>query len=276
MSHLQLAAFVFALAVALAAGTRAQTPAPAPAPAKESGKDAADEARACAERNLPHQTLAVRATFTKVDRVGGERVSRAKVMGRKFDDGLHRVVLRFDKPPEVRGTALLMIEGANGPSDFYVWTPDERRVRRIASRGSGGLFGTDFTYDDFENWRGFSRRGQTERLPDAVEQGRAVYVLSTAPAAEDGSIYERVTSSIDKETCVVLRIDSYEHGDRARKVLRADPASIQTVGGVSLATDVVLEDVLDQTSTRVELDDVRLDTEIPDRAFRPADLSSGV
>lgn len=265
MSRPKLAALVLAFVLAAHGAARSQ----------EAGPSPVDEARTCAERNLPRKTLELRATFTKVDRVGGERVSRAKVMGKKLEDGLHRVVLRFDRPIDVRGTAMLMIESANGPSDFYVWSPDERRVRRVASRGSGGLFGTDFTYDDFENWRGFSRRGKGERLADAQENGRAVYVLATVPAAEDGSIYERVTSYIDRETCVVLRIDSFERGGKLRKVLRADPASVKTVGDVSIATAVVLEDVLDQTRTRVLLENIRLDTDIPDSRFRPADLSSG-
>jgi hypothetical protein len=269
MPRPQLAAFLIASAL-LAAPEVARSADPAAAPAPEP----ADEARACAERNLPHQTLELRATFTKVDRVGGERVSRAKVLGKKLEDGLRRVVLRFDKPLDVRGTAMLMIESANGPSDFYVYSPDERRTRRVASRGSGGLFGTDFSYDDFENWRGFSRRGQVERLPDAEEAGRPVYVLATTPAPEDGSTYERVTSYVDKQSCVVLRIDSFEQNARLRKVLRADPKSVKSFGAMAFATDVVLEDVLDQTSTRVKLDDVKLDVDIPDGRFRPTDLGS--
>jgi hypothetical protein len=231
-----------------------------------------DEATACAQRNLPNKTVELRATFIKVDRVGGERESRARVIGKTLSDGLRRAVLRFDKPIDVRGTAMLMIENPSGPSDFFVFSPDERRVRRVASRGSGGLFGTDFSYDDFENWRGFSRRGQLERLPDAVEAGRPVYVLSNKPAPEDGSSYERVTSFVDRESCVVLRIDSYEAGEKLRKVLRADPASIKTVGEVSIATAIVLEDVLDETRTRVKVDELAFDLDIPDRRFRPTNL----
>lgn len=264
MPRLQLAAPTLIVLLALVPGLGS---------AAEEGALPVDEARACAERNLPEKTLELTATFTKVDRVGGERVSSARIIGKKLADGLHRVVLRFEKPIDVRGTAMLMIENANGPSDFYVFSPDERRVRRVASRGSGGLFGTDFSYDDFENWRGFSRRGSMERLPDAVEAGRAVYVLSTNPAAEDGSTYERVNTFVDRETCVVLRIDSFEPGEKLRKVLRADPASVKTAGEISFATEVVLEDVLDQTSTRVQIEKVGVDVDIPDRKFRPADLS---
>jgi hypothetical protein len=231
-------------------------------------------ARACLERNVPKTTIAFRAEFTKVDRVGGERTNRASVIGKKFDDGLHRIVLRFDRPPEMRGTAMLMIESATGPSDFYVYSPDERKVRRVSGRSNSGLFGTDFSYDDFENWRTFQKHGKAERLADATVSGRPVYVVQSSPAKDEQSSYERIVTSVDRETCVVLQVDSFEPGGRLKKVLRADPAKIQSVGALSVATALELEDVVDQTKTRVSLADVKLDAPLPDSRFRPADLSS--
>ena len=243
-------------------------------PARAEGLELAP-ARACLERNAPKSSVSFLVEFVKTDRIGGERISRALVMGKKLDDGLRRIVLRFDRPLEIHGTAMLMIESANGPSDFYVWSPGERRVRRVSGRSNSGLFGTDFSYDDFENWRSFQKHGKAERQADGKIGERSVYVISSAPAAGEQSSYERIVSSVDQETCVVLEIDSYEPGGRLRKVLHADPAKIVQVGPLQIATAIELEDKLDQTRTRVTLEDVKLDTAIPDARFRPADLSSG-
>jgi len=232
-------------------------------------------ATACFERNAPKSTVSFAVEFVKTDRIGGERTSRALVMGKKLNDGLRRIVLRFDRPLEMHGTAMLMIESADGPSDFYVWSPGERKVRRVSGRNNSGLFGTDFSYDDFENWRSFQKHGKAERLPDAKVGDRAVYVISGQPAAGEESSYERIVTSIDRDTCVVLQVDSYEPGGRLRKVLHADPAKIEQVGELQFATAIDLEDKLDQTHTRVSLDKVQLDVAIPDSRFRPADLSSG-
>jgi hypothetical protein len=232
-------------------------------------------ARACLARNTPKTTVSFRAEFVKVDRLGGERKSRASVLGKQFPDGLRRIVLRFDRPPEMHGTAMLMLESADGPSDFYVWSPDERRVRRVAGRSNSGLFGTDFSYDDFENWRSFQKHGHAERLPDAKIGDRPVYVLASVAAQGEDSSYERVVTSIDQENCVVLKVDSYEPGGRLRKVLTADPAKVQRVGELAFAGAIVLEDVVDETHTRVTVDEIKLDTPVPDVRFRPTDLSSG-
>jgi hypothetical protein len=255
-----------ALAVVLALGAGAEARAQALS---------LEEATKCLERNAPKKTLSFRADFVKVDRVGGERKSRATVLGKQLADGLRRVVLRFDKPTDVRGTAMLMIESKDGPSDFYVFSPDDRRVRRVASRGKGGLFGTDFSYDDFENWRSFQRNGKAERLPDATVAERPVYVVSSVPTSQETSAYEKIVTSVDRETCVVLKVDSFEPGGRLRKVLRADPKKVQQVGDLYIAGALELEDVIDQTHTKVKVDEVTLDVDIPDGRFRPADLSSG-
>jgi outer membrane lipoprotein-sorting protein len=239
------------------------------------GTSPLDEAVSCLQRNAPKSTLSFRAEFTKFDRVGGSRSSRASVQGKKLADSLRRVVLRFDRPPDVRGTAMLMIENSDGPNDFYVWSPGERRVRRVLGRSNSGLFGTDFSYDDFENWRTFSKHGSAERLDDATIAGRAVYVIATKPAAGEASSYDRIVTSIDRETCVVLQVDSFEPGGKLRKVLKADPASLKKVGEFSLATALDLSDAIEQTHTTVAIDEVSLDTDIPDGRFRPTDLSSG-
>ena len=236
-----------------------------------------DEATSCLERNTPKKTLSFKADFVKVDRLGGERKSRATVLGKQLADGLRRVVMRFDKPTDVRGTAMLMIESKDGPSDFYVYSPDDRKVRRVAGRSNSGLFGTDFSYDDFENWRSFQRTGKAERLRDGEVSGRAVYVVSSVPpgTAEAPATYEKVITSVDRETCVILQVESFEPGGRLRKVLRADPAHVQKIGTLYVAGAVELEDVVDQTHTNVKLDEVKLDVDIPDGRFRPTDLSSG-
>ena len=256
-----------ALAVALAALAAAEARAQALS---------LDEATRCLERNAPRKTLSFKADFAKVDRLGGERKSRATVLGKQLADGLRRVVMRFDKPADVRGTAMLMIESKDGPSDFYVYSPDDRKVRRVAGRSNSGLFGTDFSYDDFENWRSFQRTGKSERLPDAEVSGRAVYVVTSVPpgTAEAPATYEKVVTSVDRETCVILQVESFETGGRLRKVLRADPAHVQKVGEVYIGEAIELEDVVEQTHTVVKLDDVKLDTEIPDSRFSPKDLSS--
>ncbi len=236
--------------------------------------DAVAEVQTCIKRNIPKTTSEQLVEFTAVDRVGGERVSRAKIMGKLFDDGLRRLLLRFTKPLDMRGAALLMVETESGANDMFLYSPELRNVKRVTAAGVGGtLFGTDFSHEDFELWQQPNKPGSQERLPDARIGEREVYVLATRPEAGSGSSYERVVSYVDRETCVVLKSESYEPGDRLRKVLTASPETIIEEGGIHVASELTMQDVRDETQTTVIVEDLAVDREIDDREFTISRLS---
>ncbi len=231
------------------------------------------EVQTCIERNIPKTASEQRVEFTAVDRLGGERVSQAKIIGKLFDDGLRRVLLRFTKPLDMRGSSLLMVETVSRSNDMFVYSPELRKVRRVTAEGvSGALFGTDFSHEDFELWQQPNQPGSQERLPDARIGEREVYVLATRPDADSDSTYERIVSYVDRETCVVLKMECYEAGDRLRKVLTASPGTIIEAGGIHVASELTMQDLRDETLTNVVVDDLAVDREIDDKEFTVSSL----
>ena len=232
------------------------------------GADGLAEVQGCLERNVPATTSEQMVEFAAFDRIGGERVSRAKVKGKRFEDGRRRLAMRFTQPVEIRGAALLVTETEVGANETYVYTPELAKVKRITAAGAGGtLFGTDFSYEDFERWQLLNKPGRQRRLQDGAVAGRSVYVVETEPDTESGSAYESVVSYVDQRTCVVLKTESFETGGLLRKVLTAKPESIIEDGGVHVASELALEDRRDETHTRVTIEDLEVDREIDDREF---------
>jgi outer membrane lipoprotein-sorting protein len=228
---------------------------------------AAQKVLDCMERNLSAKSSGQFVEFVAVDRTGTEQSSRAKIYGKRLDDGFRRMKLRFSKPPYMRDSEFLVIETDRKP-DAFLYTPDLRRSKRITGRGSGGgLFGTDFSAEDLERWQGFNRPGKTKREPDAEFEGRPVHVLSTYPEDEANSSYQKVTMFVDKETCVVLKTESYETETSLRKVLTANPRTLLREAGIWVATDLVMKDLRDETQTRVTVEDLEIAREIPDDLF---------
>lgn len=245
-----------------------------PASAQGPEADGLAPVASCLERNIPRRASEQVIEFTTVDRIGGKRVSRAKIIAKRFDDGNRRVLLRFTKPLEMRGSSLLIIEAQDGPNDMFLYTPELRKVKRVTSNSSGGsLFGTDFTYEDFERWQLLNRPGGRKRLPDATVSERPVYVVETRPQAESGSSYEKVVTYIDRETCVVLKSESFERGERLRKVLTASPSSVIEEGGIHVASEIKMQDVRDETYTDVIVEDLEVDHDVPDADFTISKLS---
>lgn len=247
------------------------------APSPPSASDGIEPVTSCVENNKPEKSSVQLVEFTAVDRIGGERVSRAKIKGKKFDDDqLRRLKLVFSKPLEVRGSAFLAIERESGSPDMFLYTPEIRKAKRVTGQGGGGkLFGTDFSYEDFVRWQGLNEPGESRRLPDAVEAGQPVYVLETEPAKQSESSYERVVFFIDQETCVALKVESYEKGDAPRKVLTADPGQLLQEGGVWFASELLMRDLRDETHTRVSIEDVEVDRDLKDSEFSLGKLSRG-
>ena len=80
-------------------------------------------------------------------------------------------------------------------------------------------------------------------------------------------------SHVDQETCVTLRSESFQGtSPDARKVLEADPQQVRRSGEIWAAYDVVLRDLLDQTETRLLIEDLRVGIEIDDRCFMHSHL----
>jgi hypothetical protein len=260
----------FALVLSGSWASRADPEAPASVDAVPAGVvGSVDEVLDCVELNAPKESSEQLVEFTAFDRIGGKRVSRAKILGKRFEsDSMRRVLLRFTKPLEVRGSAFLAIEQDTGSPDMFLYTPEIRKTKRVTGQGGGGkLFGTDFSYEDFARWQGLNQPGASERLPDAVEAGQPVWVVQTRPAAEAESSYDRVVFFVDQETCVTLKTESYERGDEPRKILTADPEQLLEEGGVWFASELLMRDLRDETHTQVVIEDVEVDRGLKDSVF---------
>jgi hypothetical protein len=246
-----------ALASALASAALA-TPAEDPA---------VEEVLACVRRNLPRDTSVQKLRFQSEDRSGGGRTIESKVSWRRFEDGLSRVLVRVQAPHDLKGSGLLLLEKENR-ADMFVYLPDLEKVRRVTSRMLGGsMFGSDFTYEDFSQLQGMAVEGRSERLPDAVIDGVPVKVVSHFPAPDSGSSYERVVSYVDATTCVPLRSEMFEAGDRMRKVLTADRSQIFEEDGVRIPRRQRMEDLRDQSFTVLEVLEIEVGVELRERVF---------
>lgn len=243
-------------------------------PLSATAQDAAvQEVQACLSRNIPRKSSEQTVDFTTVDRIGGKREFHGKVLGIRGADGTRRAKLCISRPPEMRGSEILSVENASGTPDTFVYTVELRKPTRITGQAAGGsVFGTDFNYEDLERWQLINRPGAQERLPDAEIDGRPVYVLVTRPAASAESTYAKVVTYVDKKTCVVTKSESFESGDRLRKVLTASPAEMLEESGVFAPTAIVIKDVRAETTTTVAVEDLEVDGELDERSFEVSSL----
>ena len=247
-------------------------------PARAEGEDAPAAAAAasveeCLRRNLPQRSSVQSVRFQSKDRTGSTRTIAGTAYWKKGEGELSRSLIRIDFPPDLRGSAYLLIEKPE-KVDVFVYLPEYQKVRRITSHAlAGSLFGTDFSYEDMRRLRHLFEAAAAEALPDAEVAGRAVRVVRLVPPAE--SEYGEVQARVDAVTCVPLEIDLYARSGTLAKQLVADPSSLSRHGSVWVAHSVLLRDLQEQTETRLELGKLEVDVEVPDRMFSERTLTQG-
>jgi Outer membrane lipoprotein-sorting protein len=226
--------------------------------------------RTCAEKNMPKSTAVQAIELTARDRSGYEQVLLADVYWKRDADNRSRLLMHFEEPADVRNARFLVIE--NEPqNDMYIYMPGLFKVRKITSkRISSSILGTDFSYEDYERLHGILLDLKAEQYPDEVLDGRPVYVINSYPGEASG--YDKISTYIDKQTCVTLKAELFERGHQLRKTLTIDPADIQPVGDIQVPRALLMRDVRDKTQTRLVIQEIRTEVPLDDALFDPEQL----
>jgi hypothetical protein len=231
------------------------------------------ETTACLQRNVPEVDHVRAVRFVTRDRMGSDKVTVVKLYSRREADGSRQVLLRFSEPDYLEGAAFLMLE-QDGVTEMYVKTSEEEKAKMVSSPSRAtSLFGTDFSYEDFERVQAFNRPGAQQRMEDDTIGGRSVYVVETRPAQPKESAYERVITYIDKETCLALRMEFYEADWRLRKLFTVNPHRVTQKDSVWIPQMSMIRDLRDYTSTQIFVDSTEQEA-LPGEMFTVAGLES--
>jgi hypothetical protein len=233
------------------------------------------EVRACADRALPARSLRQRVTFEVVDETGTTRTSVGTMLWRRFDDGLAKVFFRIDQSGQYEGVAVLMWERANGDPDVYLYSPELRQERRIASSAlAGPLLGTDFSYEDFALLQDLAATGTVRRLPDGEHGGRATYVLESLPANEDSN-YARVETAIDRKWCLPSSVRFFARNGSLFKEFQIVPDTVEQIGSRFVPHASVMANLKQGTQTTLRADAIDIDSDIAEDLFSVTTLRRG-
>ncbi len=236
----------------------------------EDAKTAADIEN-CQEDNFPLDSSIQTVKMTTYDRVGDTTTMESKIYFQKDGDD-SKVLMQFDNPPDMRGAAVLMLE-KSGRNDTFMYVPELQKVRRVSSHAmSGSMFGTDFTYEEFERLQGMSENGSSERKPDEEVQGRKAYVLDQVPAEDADSEYELVRSFIDQETCAPLRVQFYGKREKLMKEMTAPHEKVTKEGNLHVPREIVMTNPIEGTHTDLVVEEIDVGAKIPRKYFSQSQL----
>jgi outer membrane lipoprotein-sorting protein len=130
------------------------------------------------------------------------------------DDG-DKTLIVFDRPRDVKGTALLTYSHKQGSDDQWLYLPALKRVKRIASNNKSGPFmGSEFAYEDLSSQE--IEKYSYRYIQDENLNGTTTFLIERDPVdPNSGYTYQRLW--IDQQRFIPLKIEFY---DRKKSLLK--------------------------------------------------------
>lgn len=212
-----------------------------------------------------------RATFTLVNKNGQERVRKTFTATKLQPNGVDNMqMVRFLAPPDVKGTAILLIEHSDRDDDIWVYLPGLKKVRRlVASNKKDSFAGTDFSYGDVIGHR--VREWEHRLVGAEAVDGHLCDVIESQPRSEDvkaSSGYARRRSWIRKDNFVMVKGEYWDQAGQPLKTITA--AELQLVDPARRKWQPMrLETVNSQTGHRtvIRYDEFKANQQVKEEVF---------
>jgi outer membrane lipoprotein-sorting protein len=193
-----------------------------------------------------------------IDKKGNEKVREMSMMQKGSDKRL----VKFLSPADQKGIAFLSL-----PDDvMYLYMPAFKKTRRIASHVKNTKFaGTDFTYEDME-----AVRYSDKYLPEFIKKEDDHFLLQLTPKEGIKTDYSKLIMWIREDNFYITKIEHYNRGDKIFKIMTRD--NIEKIGEYWLARESEMQDLKAKHSTKMIIEEVKLDSKIPDDKFTKRNL----
>ncbi|HJR60931.1 MAG TPA: outer membrane lipoprotein-sorting protein [Vicinamibacterales bacterium] len=195
-----------------------------------------------------------------IDASGGRR-QRGLSFLRRTEAGHDQTVVSFTYPPDIQGTALLVLEQPRTRGEWFLYLPAIGRSRRIASAERHDRFaGTDFSYEDIAG----SPLDDFEYvfLHEEPVDDRAALVIEARPV--EPSFYERQIRWVDRERSIVVRAEYYRQGEVAKRY-RATAAA--RTDGIWTMRRLEMDDLRARHKTIIDVTDVKYNVGLDPQQF---------
>ena len=144
-----------------------------------------------------------------------KRILRNAVLEMQGDGD--KLLVIFDEPRDVNGTAFLTFTHKTGPDDQWLYLPALKRVKRISSNNKSGPFmGSEFAYEDLASQE--IEKYTYKFVKEEAAKGRKAYVVERYPVDENSG-YTRQVVWYDAETYRPERVEFYDRKDDLLKTL---------------------------------------------------------
>jgi outer membrane lipoprotein-sorting protein len=134
------------------------------------------------------------------------------------DDG-DKIIMVFDRPRDLKGTAILTFTHKTEPDEQWLFLPALKRVKRISSADRSGPFmGSEFAYEDLSSQE--VEKYRYTYLRDELFNDQMCFVVERIPV-DPKSGYTRQVTWVDQQEYRLQRVDYYDRKNELLKTMTA-------------------------------------------------------
>ena len=170
--------------------------------------------------NSGYQDLQVQLKMILLSAKGSRTERALRIQQFEVEDDGDKVLVVFDLPASIRGTALLSHAHIDGADDQWLFLPALKRTKKIASRNKTGPFvGSEFSFEDLspQEVEKYDYRYIGEEQIDDTP----CYVVDRMPR-DQYSGYSRQRVWLDQTALRIQKIDFYDRAENHAKQLVVD------------------------------------------------------
>jgi len=198
------------------------------------------------------------------NRQGQESIREMRSKTLEVQDDGDKSLTIFDKPRDVKGTALLSFTHKTGPDDQWLYLPALKRVKRISSSNKSGPFmGSEFAYEDISSQE--VEKYTYKFIRDDKLDGIDVFVFERYPV-DKKSGYTRQIVWMNKAEYIPLKVEFFDRKNSPLKTLVFKDYK-QYKGKYWRTGEMYMENHQTGKSTRLLQSNYNFDVELSDRDF---------
>lgn len=194
----------------------------------------------------------------------------------KQQAGKNSTVVRFVAPAAVQNVGLLIEDSGAPINDIWSYTPSTKSLRRIAgSQKQNWFMGTEFTYEDFEDYKlNAYRFEQVDTLAPCLRWARCA-VVDARPSAEaevQSSGYAKKRYYIESASQYPVQVEYFDR--QGTLVKRLTTEALKDYGEFHRPTAQTMWNVINKRKTRMVVTALTIRPGLPDSLFTQRYLRS--
>jgi outer membrane lipoprotein-sorting protein len=212
-------------------------------------------------------------TMTLINFRSDQRVREIKQFTKDFG-AMEKKIMFFKSPADVRNTSFMnwSYDDENKDDDQWIYLPALKRIKRISSDTKSDYFmGSDFTYDDLGDRH--PSQDTHKLIGEEMINGENCYVVESIPKDED-YMYSKTVTWIIKDKWIGVKKDFYDEDEDLLKTLTVK--KFEKISGYWTILSTEMHNVQKNHTTRMQLDNVKIDTGIADNQFTERMMRRGL